>query len=187
MKSRVILHPVFILHARLFKDSSLLLDALTKDHGRISLLAHGVRSKTRRSLRGILQPFVPLLMSWSGKTELLTMGSVEAVGLPYYLNGKKLISGFYLNELVMRLLHRYDPHPNIYNAYKNALISLQENNSIELTLRLFEQCFLKELGYGISLEIFDDVEVLRKAKYLMRAALKTLLGEKIIKSRELFA
>lgn len=223
MKSRVTLHPIFILHTRPFRDTSLLIDALSKDHGRISLLARGVRtSKTR--LRGILQPFVPLLMSWSGNTELVSMSKVEAVGLPYHLKAKALVSGFYLNELMMRLLHRYDPHPDLYSAYEQALMGLQDNQNTEGVLRLFEKSLLNELGYGLQpniiadgwyqfipgrglvqccvspsenifsgknllalfAEIFDDAEVLRDAKRLMRLALQSLLGERTLKSRELF-
>lgn len=188
MKSRVVLQPVFVLHTRPFKDSSLWMDAFTLEYGRISLLARGVR-KARAPLRGILQPFTPLLMSWSGKTELVSMNKVEAVGLPYALKGKALISGFYLNELVTRLLHRYDPHPSLYEAYQNALIGLQENNTLELVLRVFEKNLLRELGYGFKSEISEienDREMLRHTKYLMRSALQALLGENTLKSRELF-
>lgn len=223
MKSRVTLHPIFILHTRPFRDTSLLIDALSMDYGRISLLARGVRT-TKTKLRGILQPFVPLLISWSGNTELVSMSKVEPVGLPYHLKAKALISGFYLNELIMRLLHRYDPHPNLYNAYQQALIGLQNSHSTELVLRLFEKCLLNELGYGLKSdliaegwyqfvpgrgliqcsasssehifsgknllallkEVFDDAEVLRDAKRLMRLALQSLLGERVLKSRELF-
>ncbi len=169
MKSRVTLHPVFILHTRPFRDTSLLVDALTTEYGRISVLARGVRT-ARTPLRGILQPFVPLLMSWSGKGELVSMSKVEAVGLPYSLQGKALISGFYLNELIMRLLHRYDPHPILYDAYQQALLGLQQKTTIELVLRLFEKCLLKELGYGLQLE----------------GVLQNVLGGRALKSRELF-
>jgi len=223
MKSRVTLHPVFILHTRPFRDTSLLIDALSMDHGRISLLARGVRT-TKTKLRGILQPFVPLLMSWSGNTELVSMSKVEAVGLPYHLKAKALISGFYLNELIMRLLHRYDPHPHLYSAYEQALIGLQDNQNAERVLRLFEKSLLTELGYGLQsnimadewyrfipgqgliqcsaspsenifsgknllallAEISDEAEVLYDAKRLMRLVLQSLLGERVLKSRELF-
>ena len=223
MKSRVTLHPVFILHTRPFRDTSLLIDALSMDHGRISLLARGVRT-AKTKLRGILQPFVPLLMSWSGSAELVSMSKVEALGLPYHLKAKALISGFYLNELIMRLLPRYDPYPQLYVAYQQALIGLHNDQSAEPVLRLFEKSLLSELGYGLQsniipnawyqfipgrgliqcsaslsepiflgknllallAEVFDDAEVLRDAKRLMRLALQSLLGGRILKTRELF-
>lgn len=223
MISRVALQPVFILHTRPFRDTSLLMDVLSMEYGRVSLLARGVR-RARAPLRSILQPFVPLLMSWSGRGELLSMSQVEASSLPYLLKGNALVSGFYLNELIVRLLHRFDPHPDIYAIYQNALLGLQNNTRIAAVLRIFEKSLLNALGYGLEqaalsaeswyvfiagkgliasssltsenifsgknlldffAEILDEDCVLSDAKRLMRMALQALLGNRLLKSREL--
>lgn len=146
---RITLQPAFILHARPFRDTSLLIDMLTLGHGRINLLARNARG-LRSRFKGLLQPFTPFLASWSGNTDLMYLSQVEANGVPYYLTGTALISGFYLNELLVRLLHRHDAHPNLFMAYQSALIKLQHNHS-ETALRAFELELLAELGYGLQL------------------------------------
>lgn len=153
--SRVELHPAWILHTRAFRDTSLLVDLLTKDYGRVSGVLRGVR-QSKSAKRKTTQPFVPLLVSWSGKSELVSLSKVEAIGQPRYLMGKALLSGLYLNELLVRLLHRDDPHPVIYDAYGDALNYLQQTtditSDIEPILRVFEMIFLSELGYGFEID-----------------------------------
>jgi len=148
--ARVILQPVFVLHTKSFRDTSLLVDLFTLQYGRVSTIARGVRSAKSKS-RGLLLPFVPLLASWSGKTELMTLGKVEANGSAYNLLGKNLLSGFYLNELLVRLLARHDPHPDIFNVYQNTLNNLQNIKDVQITLRLFEKQLLAKIGYGLQL------------------------------------
>lgn len=154
MTSRVILQPALVLHTRAFRDTSLLVDLLTAQHGRLTVLARGARG-ARSKLRGILSPFVPLVVSWSGKTDLPTVTKVEAISIGYNLTGKALLSGFYLNELLTRLLQRHDAHPLIYAAYQQTLINLQNNSEPELVLRQFEKVLLQDLGYG--LELAQDI------------------------------
>lgn len=150
MSAIVYLQSAFILHARPFRNTSLLLDLFTKDQGRIGAVARGVRGP-RSKTQGITQPFIPLLISWSGRSELVTLRDVELEGDFSQLTSSAVLSGFYLNELLLRLLHKHDPHPELFAAYKQTLINLNQG-PIELSLRLFEQQLLNELGYGLVLD-----------------------------------
>lgn len=147
---RVSLQPAFVLHTRSFRDTSLLVDLFTVEHGRVSVIAHGARG-AKSKLRGLLLPFVPLLVSFSGKTDLMTLGKVETNGLSYNLVGTNLLSGLYINELLVRLLAWHDPHPNIFTAYQNTLKHLQNAKNIQVALRLFEKQLLNKIGYGLAL------------------------------------
>ena len=145
---RIVLHPAFILHSRPYRETSVLLDLFTEEYGRISLIARGVRKEKSR-LRGLLQPFVPLLVSWQGRTELMTLTTAETNGVPLRLTGECLLSGLYLNELLMKLLHKHDPYPQLYTIYYQTLLKLQAQKLQQKTLRLFEKNLLEELGYGL--------------------------------------
>src|SRR5207253_3115583 len=107
---RISLQPAFILHHRPFRETSVLLDVFSEEYGLVSLVAKGVRTH-RSKLKALLQPFVPLLVSWQGKSELMNLVSAEARTTPFQLHGDCLLSGFYLNELLVRLLQKEDPHP----------------------------------------------------------------------------
>lgn len=148
---RISQQPSYILHYRLYRETSLLLDVFTEKYGRISLLARGAR-KGRLNLRSILQPFQPLLLSWQGKGELMTLTAAETNGVSRPLHGTCLFSGFYLNELLFRMLPKEDPHPRLYTIYQQTLLELQSRTLQQKTLRLFEKKLLEELGYGISLQ-----------------------------------
>lgn len=230
---RVNLHPCFVLHTRPYRESSLLVDLLTHNHGRITAVARSARGPKSR-FRGVIQPFFSQLISWSGKTDLMNINAIDVTGLPYQLSGQSLICGLYLNELLVRLLHRFDASPKIFDAYQTALNLLQNAQQIEQSLRIFEKTLLIELGYGLPLEkdcfsgehikaeeyySFDaqqgftrvdgyldnqsvlfsgknlialhqaelvDQDDLKAAKKIMRLALLPLLGNKPLKSRELF-
>lgn len=148
---RIQLQPAFILHHRPYRETSLLLDVFSQEHGRISLIAKGVR-KNRSTWRGLLQLFFPLLLSWQGKTELMTLSGAEPQSTPMQLQAGYLLSGFYLNELLMRLLPKHDPHPQLYTIYHHTLLELERGNSQQKHLRLFEKKLLEELGYGLQLK-----------------------------------
>jgi DNA repair protein RecO (recombination protein O) len=148
---RIALQPAFILHARAYRETSLLLDIFTPEYGRVSLVARGVRTQ-RSKLRAILQPFSPLLISWQGKTELMTMLTAEPQGVPLPLHGECLLSGFYLNELLLRLLQKQDPHPQLYTIYHHTLLELTAVKLEQKFLRVFEKKLLDELGYGLPLK-----------------------------------
>jgi DNA repair protein RecO (recombination protein O) len=147
---RVQLQPAYLLHRKPFRDTSLLLELFTRDHGRIGLIAKGARAP-RAKLKGLLQPYQPLLISWSGRGELPTLTGAESQDNILFLQGDALISGFYLNELLMRMLARHDPHPQLFSIYQTTLQSLYDNRDIEWALRLFERDLLQELGYGLLL------------------------------------
>ena len=152
---RVNLQPAYILHSRPYRDSSLILEVFCAEHGRLSLVGKGARRRSKGgSNAALLQPFVPLLLSFSGRSEMKTLTQVEAAGAALKLRGDRLFSAMYLNELLMRLLHRHDPHPSLFASYGNALGQLTEAGSVEAVLRRFELGLLDELGYSFSLQ--DD-------------------------------
>jgi DNA repair protein RecO (recombination protein O) len=162
-RARVLLQPGYVLHRRAYRDSSLLVELFTPQFGRVGVIARGARQPTSR-LHGVLQPFRPLLLSWSGKGELPGLTGGESDGGVAWLRGQALMSGFYVNELLMRLLHRFDPHPNLYSVYHNTVCTLGEIGlathgdvascalKLERVLRLFEKQLLEEIGYGLVLE-----------------------------------
>lgn len=141
--------PAFVLHARPYRETSLLLELLTLDYGRIGVVAKGARKALKT--RGLLQPFVPLLVACTGRTELLTLTGYEQNGVLPLLKGRRLISGFYLNELLMRLLHRSDYDPILFQGYETAVMDLATSKNEQSILRAFEKMLLKALGYGLQL------------------------------------
>ncbi len=149
------LEPAFVLHRRAYRDTSALLELLTRDHGRIGAVARGVRGKRARNA-GLLQPFQPLTVSWQARGELATLTGVEAGGRPVFLSGRRLVSGFYANELLIRLLQREDPHPGLYAAYRELVAALAGDAVAEgAALRRFERDLLAAIGYGLALS--EDV------------------------------
>lgn len=151
---KAVLEPAYVLHHRPYRDSSLLLEMLTTGYGRIALIARGARRPKSR-LHGLLQPFQPLFASWSMRGELGILTAVEGRD-GEGPRGRALISGFYMNELLMRLLHRHDPHPQLFAVYESALrrlVAPGSSASAEQTvLRMFELTLLRELGYGLVLD-----------------------------------
>lgn len=151
MQNRIDLTPAYVLHSRPFRNTSLLVDLFTQQHGLISAVARSARGPKSR-YQGQLQLFTPMLVSWSGIHELKTLSNIELNGMPIQLNQKPLFCGFYLNELLMRLLHKEDSHPNLFDLYHHSLRCLEKNDSIPVVLRLFEKKLLDELGYGLPLK-----------------------------------
>lgn len=147
---RVELHPAYILHQRPYRESSVLLEVFSSVHGRVGLVARGARGKSTR-WGGLLEAFRPLLLAWSGRGELGTLAAAEPDGSAARLGQRRLLSGFYLNELLLRLLHRYDPHPELFSAYREALRSLTGSGTEEPVLRVFEKRLLESLGYALVL------------------------------------
>lgn len=145
------LQPAYILHTRPYRDTSMLVDFFTPQFGRITAVVRGVRSrKTPR--RNLLNPFTRLLISFQGKTDLKLLTHFEAEGTHFVLAAKHLFSGFYLNELLMRLLPEFDSHPDLYALYETSLQALRAQQDLEPVLRHFEFELLNELGYGIHFE-----------------------------------
>jgi DNA repair protein RecO (recombination protein O) len=151
------LHPAFVLHARDFRDTSLLVELFTPEAGRIGLVARGVRSQRRgASRRALLQPLVPLWVDWGGRGELKNLQQIEPRAAMVALQGPALFSVLYLNELLCRLLPRDDPHPELFTDYEAALAALASAVPVELPLRRFELRLLESLGYGVSLQVDAD-------------------------------
>jgi DNA repair protein RecO (recombination protein O) len=148
---RIILQPGYILHQRPYRETSVILEVFTPEHGRVALVARGVR-QPKAKWRPLLQPFVPLLLSWQGRGEMMSLSMVEPNGHGDFLRGNGLLSGFYLNELLLRLLQKQDPHPNLYHSYAATISKLAQFASLEKYLRLFEKNLLTELGFGLQLQ-----------------------------------
>ena len=158
MITRVQLQPGYVLHARPYRETSLLLEALSRDHGRVGLVARGAAAPRAR-LRPRLQPFRPLLLSWTGRGELRTLTGAEEGAPAPVPAGRRTMAGLYLNELLIRLLHRDDPCPDLYALYVRTLAELAapgDDQAMAMSLRRFEQGLLEALGYGLLLE-YDAV------------------------------
>ncbi len=141
----------FVLHTYPYRETSLIVEAFTRNSGRVAMLARGAR-RPRSPMRGVLLSFQPLLLSWFGKGELRTMARAEWVGGQPLLQGEALLCGFYLNELLLRLLPREDPHEALFQQYREALGRLAAGADSGPVLRAFEKSLLKELGYAMILD-----------------------------------
>lgn len=138
-----------VLHTRPFRNSSLIVELFTRDFGRVAAVAKSARGPRSR-YRGRLMPFSPLIVSWTGRHELKTLGVVESIVCGAGLGGDALLCGFYLNELLMRLLGKEDPYPDLFDRYLSLLHTLDTSHA-EVGLRYFECHLLNALGYGLSL------------------------------------
>ena len=147
MKKRADHEPGYVLHTYPYKETSLIVEAFTRRLGRLALLARGAR-RPRSAMRGVLLAFHPLRLGWSGSGELATLMSAEWAGGLSPLAGRGLMCGFYLNELVLRLLPREDPHEGLFDAYTHALARLSARDAHAAVLRSFEKRLLAELGYA---------------------------------------
>ena len=227
----------FLLHARPFRDNSLIGEFLLREHGRVAILFKHLKKEGKQGAKArLLQPFSPLVVTFEGKQDIKAGRLLEPAGASIFLAGVALFSGLYLNELLVRLLQREEPCPELFDHYRDALLQLQEKPD-EVVLRCFEQVLLQELGYGlvmdtditgasilpggwylyeadtgfvpiaiyprepararlcfrghhlleISQQQYEDTEVRQAAKRLCRLALAPHLGDKPLKSRELFA
>lgn len=145
---RVLLQAAYILHRRPYRETSFLVELFTQEHGRLTAIAKGVR-KAKSSTQGLLEPFVPLLVSWSGGGELMVLSSIEMNGKCKRLHGECLFAGFYLNELLMCLLQKWDAHPALFSAYEQTIFALQSPPLEQKVLRSFEKSLLSDLGYGL--------------------------------------
>lgn len=142
------LQPAYLLHHHFYRETSLIIDVLTRDYGRFSAVAKGVR-KPRSKYAAILRPFQLLNLSVSGKSEMKTLTYAETTGKVQDLKGLALYSGYYANELIYHLLHKHDPHPEVFENYQQCLEHLQMADDIEFALRCFEFNLLDKIGYGM--------------------------------------
>ncbi|PVX39684.1 DNA replication and repair protein RecO [Pasteurella langaaensis DSM 22999] len=220
----------FVLHRKAYSETSLLVDLFTEETGRLTVLAKGARAK-RSAWKGVLQPFTPLLLRWTGKGSLKTLTKAEPAAIALPLQQTALFSGFYVNELLMRVIEPETPNATLFQDYLHCLTRLAVENSVEPALRTFEFQLLQTLGYGVDFmhcagsgqpvdqtmtyryreekgfiaslikdnltfygkdllafeaRDFQEPSVLQAAKRFTRIALKPYLGNKPLKSRELF-
>ncbi len=148
---RVYNEPAWILHHRPFRNTSQILDILSRDHGRLAVVAKGSRGAKSR-LRGLLRPFLPLQLSWVIRSDLGTLTGAEMHGAPLSLTGDALISGFYVNELILKLTHRHDAQPDIFRIYGKTIERLVGSGNVAPALRRFEMELLRLLGYALNLD-----------------------------------
>jgi DNA repair protein RecO (recombination protein O) len=149
---RVQQQAAFILHHRPFRDTSQILDIFSRDYGKLAVVARGSRAAGSR-LKGVLRPFMPLSMSWVIKSDLGTLTGAENRGAPLSLSGEALLPGYYVNELVLHFLHRHDPQPEIFDAYRHTIEALvAAGDEIAACLRRFEIQLLREVGYALNLD-----------------------------------
>ncbi len=146
---RITLAPAYVLHEHDWRESSRIVDIFSREYGRLGLVARGAR-RAGSPWRAMLRPFQPLLISWVGGGELGTLTGIEAAGVPCMLGGQALLSGFYMNELLLRFVSRQDPHPGLFAQYGDGLDRLMRETSA--ALRVFEKRLLAAVGYGLILE-----------------------------------
>lgn len=146
----------FVLHARPWRETSLLVEVLSEGHGRIGLLARGVQGPKRHPLRAALQPLQHVRFDAVQRGELAQLRAAEALDAAPLLAGEAMLAGFYLNELVLRLAPRLDPHPELYAAYRLVRERLRAADSLAWTLRRFERDLLEALGFGLPFDTDGD-------------------------------
>ena len=154
---RISLDPAYVLHGRPYRESSLLLEAMSREHGRVGLVARGARGAKSR-WKNILQPFRPLLLSWTQRGELGTLTGADQVASPPPLTGEMLFCGLYANELMIRFLQRSDPHPGLFDHYQRLLAQLTAGEGMQQLLRIFEKDLLESAGFGMQLEFEHGTE-----------------------------
>jgi DNA repair protein RecO (recombination protein O) len=160
-ESRVDHQPGFVLHTYPWRETSLIVEVFTRDHGRVALVARGAKRPTSQ-FRGLVAPFAPLALSWSGRNEIKNLVRVEWTGGLAPLRGGALLAAFYANELVVRLLARGDPHERLFDGYLAMLRGLAGARA-DVTLRAFELELLREVGYAVPLDSCSSGEAIEAA------------------------
>jgi len=163
---RVEMEAAFLLHSRPYRESSQILEVFSQQHGRTGIVANGAR-RPKSKWRSVLRPFQPLRVSWSGRGSLYTLRSAESTSGPFDISGLALMSAFYLNELLIMLMHRRDAHPDLFAHYGAALDALANEDEPEKTLRRFEVLLLAEIGYGLVVDedVVDQQPLLADRRY----------------------
>ena len=158
MKAPEDLQPGFVLHSRRYRESSLIVDLFSRDYGIIPAVARGVRAGKSNHKRALLQPFQPIQCRWRGQGEMVTLTDIDSLIQAPKLSKQGLYCGFYINEILLRLLHRHDPYETIFALYQKLLFELTLETNLEHLLREFELTLLDELGYGLSFSIDAEGE-----------------------------
>lgn len=183
-RQRVLLQPAYVLHQRAYRDTSAILELFTPEHGRVGVVARGVRGKKPR-WPALLQGFQPLLVSWLAGGELGLLTTAEAQGVALTISPPFIASGFYLNEILLRLLQRHDAQLELFGCYDAALRELAalgtaaESSAVEICLRRFEMRLLAALGYGLVLDqdVHNAVPVQAQQQYRYHLELGPVLAE----------
>lgn len=149
-KRRIEGETAFVLHAYAYRETSSIVEVFSRGHGRVPLVARGAR-RPRSQLRGVLMEFQPLELAWFGQGEMPTLAKAEWLGGHALLAGRALLFGYYLNELLLRLLAREDSHPLLFDAYRETLVVLAAHPG-PAPLRRFEMALLREIGYAPTLD-----------------------------------
>lgn len=172
------LHFAYVLHTRAYSETSLLVEMLSQEQGRITAVARGAkRGKSKAS--NLLQPFMPLQVSWYGNGDLVTLTNSEANGVSHKLYGKLAICGLYINELLVKLLPKWDPCPFLFAGYQASLIDLENNTiSAQIILRKLELLLLKSLGY--ELQLTKDIATGRLIDSNSYYSFDPMLGPKLV-------
>ena len=151
-RERITLEPAYVLHHREYRDTSRILDVFSERHGRITLFARGARGP-KSKLASLLMPFRPLLLSWTGRGEAAQLSGAEPQGEAPALPAGRVMSAFYLNELIISLTTRHDPQPQLFADYARALRRLALDAPPEPALRVFEKRLLESIGYGLEIDV----------------------------------
>jgi DNA repair protein RecO (recombination protein O) len=167
---RVWLAPAYVLHQYAYRDTSRIVEVMTCEHGRLTLFARGANGP-KSALRGVLRPFQRMLVSWSGRGEACQLVTAEIDGPVTHLAPPRLMSGFYLNELLLKLTQRCDPHPEIFLSYASCVQALCDGGVEEPALRRFEKRLLNDLGYGLELAMTGDGVPVQPGRYYRFAAM----------------
>lgn len=165
--TKVMLQPAYLLHRRPYRETSMIMDVLTAEHGRVHLIARGARG-ARSKTKSLFMPFKPLVVSWQGRTDLYSLQKIEAQSAGYFFEGNRLVCAMYLNELLIRVLHRGEAYPGIFAQYQNSLSQLTAiDANYAAILRQFELSLLTALGYGIDFtnEAYTAVEIIDNQYY----------------------
>ena len=190
---RVAEQPAFVLHSYPYRETSLIIDVLSRDHGRLALVAKGAK-RPHSALRGVLQTFQPLALSWSGKSEVRTLTGAEWVGGMLPLAGDALLCGFYVNELLVKFCAREDPHPQLFHHYVVTMTRLAHDEPPVQVLRSFERVLLRETGYAMALDrtvtrravvadgryVFDPERGVREAASELPAQWPVIAGQTLL-------
>lgn len=160
--------PAFLLTSKPWRENSLWLEIFSRDYGRVALLARSARTRGSE-LRGVLVPFVPIDVSWFGKEELKTLHRAEWIGGWMQPKNRLLFSALYVNELLLKLTAREDPHPKIYDAMSELMRQIAEQHNHVASLRHFEWLILRELGYAPDAQRDErGTPIIADAYYILR-------------------
>ncbi|MGB2421258.1 MAG: DNA repair protein RecO [Porticoccaceae bacterium] len=150
---RIEAEPGFVLHQTPYRETSLLVDLYSRHYGRVRCVAKGFRKPNKKGISRAIFPYTEHYFSWQGNGDLKTLTRADAIQAPIFLQREALFTGLYINELLYRLMHEYDPHPYFYAHYQQFIAQLAERGANEAMLRTVEMSLLEELGYGLVLHV----------------------------------